>query len=568
MIQKLPPHLIHQIAAGEVIERPSSALKELLENSIDAGAKKIIIEFEGGGLDRLTVEDNGTGILEGDFPLVFEAHATSKLQSLEDFDCLRSLGFRGEALAAMGQIAEVELESSTSASLIGQRMIVRFGAHQPLRPIDKRLGTRVTLRRLFAQHPVRLKFLKSARSEAMALHQLFRKYALAYPEIAFEFGEAGKPKLKLNSQSTLERSLWYFDSEEEGSWFSFGGAEAHWKVSGVALLPARLGSVKSQIILRLNRRPIRDSQLEFAVRRAFEGYTENTRDVAVSLDLEGDPKDFDVNVHPTKAEVRFRNAEGLFSLIVSAIRRSLEISHRSKDHVAPMASNPLPATTPAMEVAAAAPLVFANDRTASMPDVSQRQLGLSLPMQALSPYSYMGVIDRTYLVARRDEDLYLFDQHALHERILYERLLREFQVESRVRSQRLLFPQTLRFEQAEKLLEHEELLQRLGFEIRQWKESSISILATPALLRREPEKILQKFVESIELPLETMARDVLATMACHSAVRAHDILANAEVEELFRQFDSQDALGHCPHGRPTFVRWTGRDLEKLFHRVL
>ncbi len=562
MIQKLPPHLIHQIAAGEVIERPSSALKELLENSIDAGATKIQIEYEGGGLDRLTVEDNGTGILEGDFPLVFEAHATSKLQSLEDFDCLRSLGFRGEALAAMGQIAEVELESSTFASLIGHRLVVRFGAHQPLHPVDKRVGTRVSLRRLFAQHPVRLKFLKSPRSEAMALNQLFRKYALAYPEIAFEFGEAGKPKLKLNSQSRLERSLWYFDSDEEGSWFSFGGAESHWKVSGVGLLPARLGSVKSQIVLRLNRRPIRDSQLEFAVRRAFDGYTENTREIAVSLDLEGDPKDFDVNVHPTKAEVRFRNAEGLFSLIVSAIRRSLEVSHRALEP-APALSAPADPCAPLPERLVATP-----EFSIRPLEVNTRQLGLSLPVQALSPYSYLGVIDRTYLVARRDEDLYLFDQHALHERILYERLLREFQVESRVKSQRLLFPQTLRFEQAEKLLEHEELLQRLGFEVRQWKEFSISILATPALLRREPEKILKKFIECVELPVETMARDVLATMACHSAVRAHDVLASAEVEELFRQFDSQDALGHCPHGRPTFVRWTGRDLEKLFHRIL
>jgi DNA mismatch repair protein MutL len=321
-----------------------------------------------------------------------------------------------------------------------------------------------------------------------------------------------------------------------------------------------MGSVKSQIVLRLNRRPIRDSQLEFAVRRAFDGYTENTRDVAVSLDLEGDPKDFDVNVHPTKAEVRFRNAEGLFSLIVSSIRRSLEVSHRARPEV-------VVAAIPSVEVPLV-PVPTISEVSVRSPDLNHRQLGLSLPIQVLSPYSYLGVIDRTYLVARREEDLYLFDQHALHERILYEKLLREFQVESRVKSQRLLFPQTLRFEQAEKLLEHEELLQRLGFEIRQWRESSISILATPALLRREPEKILKKFVECAELPVETMARDVLATMACHSAVRAHDVLAEAEVEELFRQFDSQDALGHCPHGRPTFVRWTGRDLEKLFHRVL
>jgi DNA mismatch repair protein MutL len=275
-----------------------------------------------------------------------------------------------------------------------------------------------------------------------------------------------------------------------------------------------------------------------------------------------DPKDFDVNVHPTKAEVRFRNAEGLFSLIVSAIRRSLEVSHRASE-LAPALSAPADPCAPLPER-----LVTTPEFSIRPLEVNTRQLGLSLPVQALSLYSYLGVIDRTYLVARRDEDLYLFDQHALHERILYERLLREFQVESRVKSQRLLFPQTLRFEQAEKLLEHEELLQRLGFEVRQWKEFSISILATPALLRREPEKILKKFIECVELPVETMARDVLATMACHSAVRAHDVLASAEVEELFRQFDSQDALGHCPHGRPTFVRWTGRVLDKLFHRIL
>jgi len=556
MIQKLPPHLIHQIAAGEVIERPSSALKELLENSIDAGATKVLIEYEGGGLERLTVEDNGTGIGETDFPLVFEAHATSKLRTLEDFDRLSSLGFRGEALAAMGQVAEVELESSTVASLVAHRQVVRFGAQQPLQPIDKRVGTRVTLRRLFAQHPVRLKFLKSARSEALGLNQVIHKYALAYPEIAFEFGEAGKSKTKLNSQSALERVVWHFESGDPEDWFSFGGSSPHWSISGVGLLPKRLGSVKSQVILRLNRRPIRDPQLEFAVRRAFDGYTENTRDVSVSLDLQGDPKDFDVNVHPTKAEVRFRNADGLFSLIVSSIRRCLEGSHRVVE-VIPQPSAPAPVA----QVRMVPSLGLSHEP-------QPRQLGLSLPTQVQSPFDYLGVIDCTYLVARRNEELYLFDQHALHERIIYERLLHEFLASGSVKSQRLLFPQVIHFENAESLLEHEDLLQKLGFEVRQWKTGSISILATPALLKREPEVVLRRFMESVQLPFETMARDVLATMACHSAVRAHDVLADSEVQELFRQFDSQDALGHCPHGRPTFVRWSGRDLEKLFHRVL
>lgn len=590
MIRKLAPHIVHQIAAGEVIERPASALKELIENSLDAGASKLTIRFEGGGLKLLQVEDNGKGISADDMPLAFEAHATSKLQELSDFAHLSSFGFRGEALSSMAAIADLEIWSTAESESIGTKARVAYGISQPSAAADRRIGTSISLRNIFQQIPARLKFLKSERSEGLQLMTVFRRYALAYPEVSFSISDLGSQRTQsLNPESALERTLWFFDSQNAEDWFSISGELDGWKLSGFVIKPKAIGKVRSGISTYLNRRPFKDSKLEFAVKRAFEGFTLFPRDLSSVLFLEGPPEEFDVNVSPTKMDVRFQNPERIFSLIVRSIRPHLEVEHLPE----PIESRVTSVETPLIleevsEVVASTmlskPEVFEFRPTALpqrefqptttfaaqsfSPSIENRSQVFQFSNESLNSFEYLGSIDETYLLARRKQDLWIFDQHALHERILYERHLKVLKEGGRLESQRLLFPIVLKFENASALLEQEELLHRLGFEVREWNDSKIHLISAPAVLKRDHDKVLCRLVEGREGAEESLLRDLIATLACHSAVRAHDRISREEIDRLFKDFQSEDALGHCPHGRPTFVRFEGRDLEKMFHRVV
>jgi DNA mismatch repair protein MutL len=418
MIRKLPPHLVHQIAAGEVVERPASALKELLENALDAGATRIKITYEGSGLKSLSVEDDGKGIEESDLPMAFAAHATSKLEKFEDFENLSSLGFRGEALCSISAVADVEIWTSAKGQTRGTKGRVQFGAATEIEAADRRLGTLVTIRDLFSKLPARLKFLKSDRSETLALAQIWKRYALAYPKIDFEILDlTNNKKINLPRSTYLERVQWYFDSVDATQWIEIQNQDADWKLHGFMLRPRFFGKCRSGVQFYLNDRPIKDQKLEFAIRRGLEGFSLYPKDVAGVFYIEGSPKLFDVNVHPTKSEVRFVKPEPLFSLIVHGIRENL-----SKEHQMDMDSRVsvvVMAGLSASHLRAAMPEFESNPQRQSFSKPIQESLEPSFSsvtsppaqqvfLNAANAFEFLGAIDDTYLLTQKNSDLWLF----------------------------------------------------------------------------------------------------------------------------------------------------------------
>ncbi len=588
MIRKLPQVIIQQIAAGEVVERPASVLKELVENSIDAEASQIKVEYEAGGIRRLSVSDNGRGIEERDVPLVFESHATSKLQKLEDFDCLQTMGFRGEAMSSISAVARVQLWTCARDSAIGLRASTEFGHWRGIKPADRRVGTEVVVEDLFSRLPVRSKFLKSPVAEARALQSTLKKIALAYPQIDFSLHEFGRgEKFHWPRTNLFERVLEFFDATDARHWFQSvpsedaeksSGLSSPWKVSFVFLEPRYFQSSRQNLQIYLNRRMIRDRKLEFAVRRAFEGYTETPQLSTGALFIEGDPSRFDVNVHPTKMEIRFQDPEEVFSAVVHALRDRLQVLHqdqvqafKAKSENTSFFARSEPELSRVFTSSDAVPEVK-NFQLSSRGEtkVSVGSLDEPVAQGALgfqSAWEYLGCIDSTYWVVKAQGELFLFDQHALHERILYEELWSQYKDKGQISSQRLLFPLDLKFEQVERLEEQRSFLESMGFDWHQNQRGTWQLIAVPALIKRNVVEILRELLQGESAGREAALRSVLSTMACHSAIRAGDAVSPSLALELLDKFKSEDALGHCPHGRPTFVKLSSRDLEKLFHRA-
>ncbi|MGA0163311.1 MAG: DNA mismatch repair endonuclease MutL [Bdellovibrionota bacterium] len=593
LIRKLPPHIVQNIAAGELVERPASILKELIENSIDAGASQIKIDHQQGGIEMLRVTDNGQGISADEMELVFESHATSKIRDLDDLNRIKTMGFRGEAMSSIASVARVNLRSTHQASDTGCQAEVQFGRWLGKKPVDRREGTEISVHQLFEKLPARRKFLKSELAEARQLSQVFKRYALSYPEIQWSFSEAGDLRYKLAPSSFFERALWFFEAKEAEHFFEAKTEEPIWNFHFIGMKPRYLKPNRQGILIFLNKRPIKDRSVEFAVRRAFDGFAERPQEVMGVLHLQTDPELFDVNVHPAKTEVRFRDSQTLFSGVVRCIRKSLDELHKTehgdigsstfqpqisfhRNDERPSARVEAGAWMPALEPLSSSaastkqPLSFSSSLTGAKPSEVHPEAHRSavLPSASFqSSYEYLGSIERTFWLAKKREQLFLFDQHALHERILYEQLCVEVEKTPRLPSQRLLFPLRVDFEGVEDLLEEEELLERLGFEIRKWRDRGVQVLAVPSILKKNQAEALEAIAKCRENAKENFLREILARIACHSAIRAHDEVYPEEAKRILSQFESDDALGHCPHGRPTFIRWDFSQIEKFFHRT-
>lgn len=612
MIKRLSSQVIREIAAGEVIERPASILKELIENSIDAGASRIEVEYLDGGIQEIRVRDNGFGIAPSDLPLVFENHATSKINKLEDFESLSSMGFRGEAMSSIAAVSKVLLVSSREVDEESYQVEVQHGKWLGTKPTDKSMGTQVRVSEVFAKLPVRQKFLKSPASEARALHQVFRRYVLCHPEISWRLAVVdGAVKEEHSLATPFERFLWFFGIENQDWAFETIYESLDTKIHFMGLKPRYLRPNRLGVQIFLNHRPIKDRGLEFAIRRAFEGYAERTNEVSGCLFLNLSPSSFDVNVHPAKTEVRFLHQEKLFSSIVHGIREGLEKIHKgsgdlgaryhekftsnsaealaakssssgsmnlesqSKDYVNMSTWGPRGAEdfftakadvgTSDSEEIKSEQRVFNTATEGVTAEVEMKSRTIA-SLGFHGKFELLGIVERSFLVAKKNEELYLFDQHALHERVLYEELRDEMDNKHSLPSQRLLFPVQLKMDEYEGLLEQEELIRSLGFEIREWKSNKIQVIAVPALLKKNFEQALNAILECSVQARDSILREALATIACHSAIRVHDFISDEEAKRILDRFDSEDALGHCPHGRPTFVRLGKRDLEKFFHR--
>ncbi len=596
-IQQLSQSLVNRIAAGEVIERPASVVKELVENSLDAGATHVTVEVEDGGRALIRVIDNGSGITPHDLPLAFAPHATSKLSSDDDLFRIATMGFRGEALASIGSVSHSRILSRIADNDAAYEVHNRGGAISDPQAAPGNVGTTIEVRNLFFNTPARRKFLKGSPTEFGHISDTLQRIALACPHVSFSLSHNNRTSLNLPAASEEERLLTAWPDHFREQRLLVDLRDAELRIHGIVGLPELAHPTIKYQYLYLNGRHIRDRFLQHALREAYRGLTEPGRHPAAILLIEMPPQDVDVNVHPTKSEVRFRDSGRLHGLLLSGLREKL-LGSDLAPHAMPFRSDaPAPSATPEpredMRTRLAAffkqpapsnePAIPSN--VPPVPNVPtafpQPQPTLPAPLPPAAPTEVSPPIHapaiqlhNSYLVAESDDGLMIIDQHALHERILYEELLARLS-RGALESQRLLIPETLPASAAQiDLLEHiQSLLQRLGIEAAPFGPDSIAIQSFPSFLGRlDPGTFMRELLERgeqelLDLHQEELLHEILDMMACKAAVKAGDPLTPTEVEALLARRDLVDRSSNCPHGRPTTLRLSLRDLEKQFKRT-
>ena len=601
-IRRLPDQLVNQIAAGEVVERPASALKELVENAIDAGARRIDIELAGGGVDLLAVCDDGSGMTPDELRLAVERHATSKLPD-GDLSAIATLGFRGEALPSIASVATLTLASRTSAG-DGWALAIDHGRIIGDGPAAVPPGTRVTVEGLFARVPARRKFLKSERAELAACVDVVRRLAMANPGIGFDLRHGGRRLLAAEAviggagdfaagRPARLAALLGHDFAANAVAIDLDRDGLH--LGGLAGVPTFNRGVADHQFLFVNGRPVRDRLLVGAVRGAFQDLLARDRHPVVALFLDVPPDFVDVNVHPAKTEVRFRDAGLVRGMIVSGLRRALDMAgHRASTTVAagamaafttgsiptstfPFSRDPIAPAAPYAPPAAsgvggqwadAAPTWFAP---------AARTEALAADAAATLASFPMGVaraqVAGTYIVAETPDGMILVDQHAAHERLMLERL-KAAAAGRAIASQLLLLPQVVDLDPgaAAHILEHVDAFAALGLDLEGFGPAAVLVRAVPAALGTvDAERLVRDLADDLAafdsgMALTERLDAVAATMACHGSVRAGRLLSVAEMNALLREMEVTPHSGQCNHGRPTWVRLAKTDLEKLFGR--
>ncbi len=606
-IRQLPEQLINQIAAGEVIERPASALKELVENAIDAGASRIEIALMDGGLGGLSVTDNGHGMQKDDICLALQRHATSKLAD-DDLFAIIQFGFRGEALPSIASVAEVAITSRPEDTEHGWSLTVTHGKIGQLRPAPTEKGTKVQIRDLFASVPARLKFMKTQRTEAAQCLDVVRRLAMASPDIAFSLSDSGRQMLSLAAQSKDGAGRQARLSALMGTSFAKEAIEIDaerglLKLTGLAGLPTMNRPTAGQIYLFVNGRPVRDRQILGAVRAGYQDMLPRGRHPIAVLFIDLPVTEVDVNVHPAKAEVRFKDAAGVRGLIVGALGSALRAGamsataeggeHALRQFSSGSTYRPNPSfygqrSTPFSSQQAQAfqspyaEQAFSQQGQAQISDflsdsapqarydsaMEQNKRIENFPLGAAKAQ-----LHRTYILAETQEGICLIDQHAAHERLVMEKM-KEQMACGNIVSQALLIPEIaeLPADQISALLAMEDHLKGLGLHIEGFGEGAVLIREIPALLGNIDSKALVADLaeELAEMGgsevLEDRLGHVLATISCHHSVRAGRGLNPAEMNALLREMEATPASGQCNHGRPTYVTLSLADLEKLFGR--
>jgi DNA mismatch repair protein MutL len=572
-IRQLPPSVVTKIAAGEVIERPASVVKELLENAVDAGATRIDIELEQGGTELIRVVDDGHGIEPGDLPLVFASHATSKLKDADDLFRIGTLGFRGEAMASIAGVARVTVQSRAAGQATGAELSSNGGHLGEVRPWNGAAGTRVEVRQLFFNTPVRKKFLRAISTELGQAVETVTKLALGNPALHLVIRHNGRLVHEIPADASLiDRIGLFFGKEIRDALIEVPGEVGPVSLSGFVANPAcDRGNARLQYLF-VNGRCVRDRSLGHALQEAFRGLLMSGRYAIGFLFLQMPPDQVDVNVHPTKSEVRFRDSQALYHLVRGVVKRALlarnlvprlQVPESAREATAnatelPSASmyHAMPEPTPPATVASSPPATS-----------GLRTQDSGLPTRAIQ-------IHDAYLVVETRDGMLVIDQHALHERILYEQLrsrVREGQLEV----QRLLVPEPveLTMEQAGAVLEVRTQLSELGLEVEDFGGGTVAVSSYPALLERVPVgQIFQSVVDVLATKDRPPTREqlldrLLATMACKAAVKAGDRLTPEEIDHLMRLRPTADDSHHCPHGRPTSLVFSRQELDKQFRRT-
>jgi len=569
-IKILPEHVTRKIAAGEVIDRPASIVKELMENSIDAHATRIEVFVGNGGMSSIIVQDNGVGISQQDIPLTIEKNATSKISSDEDLTQLDTFGFRGEALSSISAVSKFELQTKRKQDGEGSLLRVDGEGKPIIEPAGAKDGTRIQISNLFFNTPARKKFLRSKTTEFGHIEKTFKKIALAHPEISFTLYKDETVGLQLPAvASDLERIKQVYPNSMTDCLAPIEIKNSGIEIRGFVSNSQTSFSSTQEIWLFINRRWITDRALQKAV---LEGYRtalmEHRYPMAfIYIDMPADQ--FDVNVHPTKSEVRFERPQDLFKLLIQGISAGLR-KEPARHYVEPLSS-------PAFNRNAG----FEFNRTYSAYPVQKspwapaREISETYkPQGFFSQLECLGSLDHTYILCRSSDSLFIIDQHAAHERVLFDQF-KKVSEKSKASRQSLLIPLTLQLSPAQFdcVANQRSILEEIGFDIEEFGGNSLIIRAIPSGVKeKNAQQILLDFIDDAlqENKSKTFSdnRDhTLSTMACHAAVRAHDVLNADEIRHLLSQMDQVDLSSYCPHGRPTFLKLSKENLEILFKRV-
>jgi len=570
-IRILPPDVAARIAAGEVIERPASIVKELVENSLDAGATRISVEITGGGIESIRVSDDGCGIEAHELETAFRRHATSKLEPGDDLSRILTLGFRGEALPSVAAVGEVEVVSRPPSGDAGAALRIGPDLEPERAAAGAAPGTTVAVRRIFERQPARRKFLRSPAGEANAVAAVVTHYALAYPEVRFSLVIDGRPSLATTGSGDLRDAVSAaYGAEVAAAMLPVGPREGPVEVSGLTSPPHISRASRGYISLFVNRRWIQNRRLSFAVEEAYQSMLMSGRHPITVLNIRIPHEDVDVNVHPTKAEVRFRDESAVFGAVQRAVREALLAA-------SPVPGAHLPAGKPVLRLSgqpAAPPLwtraVEAERRAGATASVLAPEPALgATPSEALPVLRVIGQFGAIYIIAEGPDGMYLIDQHAAHERVLYEKFLRARR-ESSSDAQGLLQPLALDLSPRQRALldAHAEALREYGFEVEPFGEGAYLVRSVPRTLATAD--VRDAFLRFLDLMLDEAEADgrdrVAMSLACHGAVRAGKTLSLDEMRDLVRQLEESETPHTCPHGRPTMIHMSADLLAREFGR--
>ncbi|NLR76373.1 DNA mismatch repair endonuclease MutL [Leeia aquatica] len=593
-IALLPDHLINQIAAGEVVERPASALKEMLENSLDAGADDIQVQLQQGGIQLIRVSDNGGGIPVAELPLALARHATSKIRQLEDLEQVGTLGFRGEGLASIASVSRLSLTSRAVGADHAWKVEAQGGELSQPEPAALSAGTVVEVHDLYYNTPARRKFLKTEATEYGHCEDTFKRMALAWPQVAFTLSHNGRISWRLPRQSSHQRIAAILGEHFLEDGLSVAAENGMLQLSGLVGSPTQSRAGRDAQYFFVNGRFIRDKLVSHALREAYRDVLHHERHPVYALFFQLPPELVDVNVHPQKSEVKFRDSSAVYRLLKSTVQQILAGTVAGSGH--PVTE---PGFTPMPPVMTASPAPTAGNGWAAAPRYEQARMPLGVaeavpnyfaalkPLDDLPqappalpaatdapPLGYaLAQLQGIYVLAQNEHGLIVVDMHAAHERILYEKLKSALDQHSVV-SQPLLIPASFHATSLEMATasQQSEALSRLGFELAPVSPTHLALRAVPVALQQADSialarDVLKDLAEVGSSDVLTARRnELLATMACHGAVRANRHLTVPEMNALLREMEATERSGQCNHGRPTWFQLTLADLDKLFLR--
>lgn len=567
-IRLLDEQLINQIAAGEVIERPASVVKELVDNALDSRASIIKVRFTQGGTEEVEVEDNGGGIEPTELPIAFQRHATSKIACEADLSRIHTMGFRGEALPSIASVSRMEVFTCTHDKP-GMYALYEGGKAKEMRAEPCPPGTRVIVHDLFYNTPARRKFLKSTVSEGNQIHDLVCKYALARPEVSFSLISGKKSYFKTPGNGSLrDAALAVYGLEYISSLLEVEYEGASLQLKGLISPPERSRKNRRHQLFFINQRPIRSSLLYRAVDTAYQGLLVSREHPLIILNLLVPSDQVDVNVHPQKWEVRFADEQQIFNMVRHVLAERI-----SRHDISPAQGIKMPASTYIPSPSYRGTSVQESHRSLWNHADKQTEVIYAQPPETISRYSdsmikVLGQVLQTYVLIEKDDGLWIIDQHAAYERITYNRIRAQYQ--EGLAGSPLLFPETIHLNtrQIDLLMDEEPSLLDLGFVLDRVGPDSAIIRSAPDQLKGREKEVILDLLEMLEgSGINDFRDEAMKTMACRKSAKAGDFLSPAEMESLVMELFEQDQYQHCPHGRPTLMKMGRSDLEKMFKRA-